>query len=147
MVAGRIPTDGGQMGPAEVWVQYSNTEQFKMRGMKFNDTFKRRLADLRKLVSRDKSRAEDDKRKVAKAIRNHPAPIYNHRGEPQWNGSEAKTLLKNDIEEGKHLTMLPSELRLTKPQYQDFEPDTFRWKIRQEARTKKYLHTLKHDAE
>ena len=141
---GMIP-DG--MAPEDVWSKCSNMPQFQLRGIKFNDTFKRQLRDLRKLVKRDKNRAEEDMNEVRRALRNHPPPSHNHRGEPQWNGSEAKTLLKADIAEGKHLIMKPGELQLTKPQYQEFEKDTFRWKIRQEVRTKKYLHTLKHDAE
>ena len=144
---GRIPLDSTQMDASEVWNRYSTTSQFKMRGMKFGETFKRRLAALRKQIGRDKDRASADKEAVARAIKNHPPAIHNHRGEPQWNGSQAQQLLKQDIDSGVHLTMKPMELRLIRPQYQEFGIDTFRWKIHQEIRTRKYLHTLKHDAE
>lgn len=147
IAAERIPLDGELMGTAEVWSNYAATAEFKMRGMKCGDTFKRRLAALRKLIKRDKNRSAHDKLEVAKAIKNHPPPSHNHRGEPQWNGSEAQQLLKDAIEEGKHLLEKPEQLRLAKPQFQAFGKDTFRWKIQQELKTKKCLHALKHDAE
>jgi len=146
---GRIPLEADRMGAAQVWCNYHSTSQFKMRGMKFGDTFKRRLTALRMQIGKDKSRAAGDQQEVARAIRNHPAPTHNHRGEPQWNGSKAQQTLKLDIAAGNHLKMTPTELWLdpARPEYQDFEPQTFRWKIQQELKTQKYLHTLKHDAE
>jgi len=124
---GRIPLDAEQMGAAKVWCNYHNASQFKMRGMKFGDTFKRRLVALRNQIRRDKNRAADDKRAVAMAIRNHPPPTHNHRGEPQWNGSVAQRLLKEDIAAGKHLEMLPAKLQMQADRmpYRDYEPDTF----------------------
>jgi len=149
--AGTVPMDATQMSAAEVWCKHAATPQFKMRGMKFGDTFKRRLSALRKLVKRDKSRADDDKDAAARAIRNHPPPTHNHRGEPQWNGSKAQALLKEDIANDRHLenNFMPSTLRMDpdRPQHQECSQDTFRWKMQQEIRTKKHLHTLKFDAE
>jgi len=147
--AGRIPLEVEQMGAAQVWCNYHNTSQFKMRGMKFSDAFKRRLSAMRKQIAKDKTRAASDQQEVARAIRNHPPPTHNHRGEPQWNGSRAQELLKLDIAAGNHLKMTATELWLdpTRPEHQDFEPQTIRWKIQQELKTQKHLHTLKHDAE
>ena len=147
IAAGNIPLEAQQMTGAEVWSQYADTVEFKMRGMKYGETFNRRLAALRKLVKKDKSRAIADTEAVAIAIRNHPPPTHNVRGEPQWNGSKAQQLLKEDITAGKHLEMSPLDLRMTRPEYQAFLRDTIRWKIHQEVKTRKYLHTLKHDAE
>ena len=147
LAAGSIPLDTQQMGPAEVWSNYAHTAQFKMRGMKFGETFKRRLAALRKQVGRDKNRAEEDHLEVLKAIKLHPAPSHNHRGEPQWSGSKAQQLLKEAIDRGDHFEKSPAELRNSDPAFKEFMLNTFRWKIHQETRTRKYLHTLKHDAE
>ena len=144
--AGLIPLDIKQMGPDEVWEKYSNTAEFKLRGMKFGDTFKRRLAALRTLVNRDKKRAGEDLQELLKAIQNHPPPINNHRGEPQWNGSRAQELLKEDVEAGEHTRKLPMELWGKRPEYKPYKK-IFKDKIYQEVKTRKYLHTLKHDAE
>jgi len=116
-----------------------------------HNTFKRCLAALRKAITKDKNRAHDDKTEVARVIRNHPPPTHDHKGEPQWNGSDAQRLLKEDVANGKHLEdkMTPTKMRMApdRPQHREFLPDTFRWKIHQEVRTKKCLHALKHDAE
>ena len=149
LAAGRIPLDSKDMGPAEVFYTYSGTLEFQIEGMEYGPTFTGRLLGLRKIVKRDKKRADDDKRELRIAIENHKPPSHNHRGEPQWNGSEAQALLKQDIADGKHLTMKPSELRWLEGReaYRFFENDTFRWKIRQEVRTSKYLYTLKYKAD
>jgi hypothetical protein len=56
-----------------------------------------------------------------------------------WHKSEAKKLLIQDIDVGKHLQMKPSALRLTRKEYEDFKIDVFRKHIYQEidSRTKR----------
>ncbi len=147
LVAGRIPLDPNEMGPAEVYYNYSGTIEFQIEGMDFDQTFRNRLRDLRKQVDRDKGRANEDEIALRIAFRNHPPPTHNHRGEPQWNGSAAQRLLKEDMELEKHLVMKPSELRMTRVEYQAYSKDTFRWKIQQEIKTKKYKYTLEYRAQ
>lgn len=115
--------------------------------MKFNDTFKRRIAALRKHVGKDQGRGKEDLQDLLRALKNFPPPTPNHRGEPQCNGSEAQKLLKEAVDRDDHMRMEPQELRRTKPQFLEFALNTFRWKIHQEVKTRKYLYTLKPDAE
>lgn len=140
---GRLELDGKEMGPQQVYEKYKGESCFQLKGMEYGPNFTRRLRDLREIVKRDKSRAIEDKQALAISIRNHPVPEKNHKGEPQWNGSAAQQLLKVDMEAGKHKFMKPSDLRKTRPEYQLFLPDTFRWKIQQNIRTEKFLYTLK----
>ncbi|CAB9521120.1 hypothetical protein SEMRO_1166_G248240.1 [Seminavis robusta] len=146
---GRIPLNEQEMGPAEVWCTYHNTLEFQMDGMEFNGNFATRLSSLRAIVKRDQGRAASDRKALEKAMKNHPVPELNHRGEPQWNGSLAQALLQQDMVEGKHETIRPSELWETRPEYKEAfsRKNDFRWKIRQEIRTKKYLYTLEYRAE
>ncbi|CAB9506772.1 hypothetical protein SEMRO_278_G106580.1 [Seminavis robusta] len=146
---GRIPLDEKEMGPAEVWCTYHDTLEFQMDGVEFNDNFATRLSSLRAIVKRDQGRAANDRKALEKAMKNHPVQELNHRGEPQWNGSLAQALLQQDMAEGKHETMRPSELWEARPEYKEAfsRKDDFRWKIRQEIRTKKYLYTLEYRAE
>lgn len=51
--AGRIPMDSEDMGPAEVYFNYSDTLEFQMKGMEFGPTFVRRLRDMRKIVKKE----------------------------------------------------------------------------------------------
>jgi hypothetical protein len=50
-----------------------------------------------------------------------------------WHKSEAKKLLKQDIDDGKHLHMKPSELRGTRKEYEDFGLEVFRKHIHQDV--------------
>lgn len=144
LASGMIPIDEEEMGPAEVYYNYSHTPEFKQRGMEYSDRFVSRLRGLRKIVKRDKSRAWEDKRAIQIALKNHPAPLLNHKGRPQWNGSIAQACLELDLAAGKHNLMMPSELWESNDEYKrTLSKDAFRWKIKQMIRTKKYLHTLK----
>lgn len=57
-------------------------------------------------------------------------------GQPQvvlWHQSNAKWMLIQDINMGKHKQILPSELRMTRAEYQMFDLKTFRNHIYQEV--------------
>lgn len=56
---------------------------------------------------------------------------------PRWDGSEAEALLKNDLDNGKHLHMKPRDLQLSRPQYSEFPGKVFRDHIQQELRARK----------
>ena len=148
LVDGAIPLDANAMGPAEVYYNYSHTFEFQLHGMEYGSTFQSRLKGLREQVSRDKDRASEDLRAFRKVRKNPPPPAFTHHGRPQWNGSEAQRLLEQDMNAGLHEQMRPQELWSMRVAYQiTLSKDAFRWKIRQMKRTKKYLYTLKHDAE
>jgi len=145
--AGRIPLDPKEMGPAEIYYNYADTLEFKMDGMEHGDTFTGRLLRLRNLIKKDKKRALKDHRALATALQNHPVPLLDDHGRPQWNGSVAQSQLKRDIAEGMHKTFTPLELynHEHRNMYRTaLSAKEFRWKIQQEVRTAKYLHTLKY---
>jgi hypothetical protein len=50
-----------------------------------------------------------------------------------WHKSEAKELLRKDIDDGKHLQMEPSALRSTREEYMGFTSEVFRKHIHQEV--------------
>jgi len=96
--AGRIPADYKKMGPAEVFFIYSDTLEFKMNGMAYDETFRSRLLALRKIVKRDRKRSRKDKKALKIALKNYPPALNDHHGRPQWNGSVAQILLRLDIQ-------------------------------------------------
>jgi len=112
LLKGNVPLCLDAMGPAEVYHNCSGTFEFQIKGMEHGATFARRLRDLRKQASGDEGQAAQDEIALKRAIDNHPVPLKNHRGEPQWNGSEAQRLLKEDIAAGKQLGLTPSKPRL-----------------------------------
>jgi hypothetical protein len=54
-----------------------------------------------------------------------------------WRNHPGKPLLRQDMDEGKHLTMAPSVLRDSRPEYSDLPYDIFRKRIGQETLARK----------
>ena len=142
LISNEIPTSYKEMGPKAVWDKYCGEKVFQ--GFNYDAAFKRRLLALRKFVAEGKSRALLDRHAFDMARRNHQAPELTSRGEPQWNGSDAQRLLKEDIASNKHIGSKPEALWWSRDEYQQFYLTTFRSHLQQEERTKKYLHTLEY---
>ena len=98
---------------------------------------------LRHHVAEGKSRADDDIEAFEAAKILNPVPPYNHRGEPQWNGSKAQEQLLIDMENEEHFKVTPKTLWESRDMHQEFELKTFRDHIHQIWQTQKCLHTLK----
>ena len=141
LTSNEIPADYHLMGPFDVWNKYCDNELFE--GMNYDGVFTRRLLTLRKQFQEGQSRAQDDLNAFNIAKTNHPPPPLNHRGEPQWNGSEAQRLLEIDMSDKKHFDLKPEDLWETRVEYKQFYLETFRNHIHQADRTRKYLHTLR----
>ena len=65
-----------------------------------------------------------------------------HRGEPVFDVSNAKMLLRGDVADGKHLTMQPALLQQLRREYHPFKPRKFKERIYQEVRRVKFLTYL-----
>jgi hypothetical protein len=103
------------------------------------DKFKERLKSIRKIVAEMDSRAEADKSALEQYISNS-----NWKGLIQWQGSGAQEAAKEDNANNMLQNIGYRQMYDNRSVYhQDFPFDDFRDKIRQEARTGKYLHTLK----
>jgi hypothetical protein len=98
------------------------------------ENFKQNLAALRERLGNFRISAELDDAAL-RSDRNH----YPIDTEGRWPGSEAERLLKEDIDEGKHLTMTPSELynHPDREPYREFGQTKFRKHIHQEVRSRK----------
>ena len=79
----------------------------------------------------------------------HPRAMHNHRGEPVFDlVADAKRLLREDVKNGVHNSMTPSQMQRTRPEYHQFEAVIFKFRIYQEIRRQKFVHylQLKRDA-
>ena len=72
----------------------------------------------------------------------YPRQTHNDRGEPLFDLSVAKLLLREDVKANRHVTMKPSEFQRTRTEYMPFKPSIFKHRIYQEVRRKKYLYYL-----
>lgn len=123
----------------QVWNDHCKDHKAFAR-MQYDAAFKRRLNSVRDDYELKAKRCEKDQKAFDIAVKNHPTPKLNFRGEPQWNGSRAQELLKLDIADGKHTTKEPIALRESKEEYKVYSLDTFRDHIYQELRLIKFQH-------
>jgi hypothetical protein len=106
------------------------------------DKFSSRLSSLRQTIKAANHRARDDEEAFQKYKQNHPPSEVANNGCIQWQGSEARELLLEDMEEGLHTTLGKMELWGQRPEYYEYFPlAVFRDKIYQEIRTAKYIYT------
>ena len=110
---------------------YKMREEYQL--YKF-EHFRTNLSNLREAIDKHHQRMKDDcsfyvqDRKLLKEIiRKHDPPII------QWHQSEARRLLKIDVDNKKHTMMKPSQLYKERVEYQDFPPDVFRKHLHQEV--------------
>ena len=95
--------------------------------------FRTNLGNLREVIEKHHGRMKEDvahyiqDRKLLKEIRKNDPPLI------LWHQSEARKLLKIDIDNKKHTTMKPSQLYISRQEYQEFAPDVFRKHIHQEV--------------
>jgi hypothetical protein len=146
LINGDIPTNYNREGgpnyhikPKMIYATYKNTDAFAGMTQK---QFTSRLNALRKIVERRNKRVLDDMHAFEIFRHNFPIHLHNHQGELRWEGSEAQTLLKEDIEMGRHLEYDRTRLFwLSRPEYQQFKRKVFLGHIDQEKRLQK-LKTL-----
>lgn len=127
ILSGRV---GADMTAEDVYVMYGQLyQQYAF------PNFKNNFKNHREAVEMEIGRMEldcagyfHDKDALSAAGRFDPSkPV-------PWHKSEAKELLKQDIDAGKHLEMKPIDLRDTREVYKLFELEVFRKHISQEAR-------------
>jgi hypothetical protein len=136
--SGEIPLAAELMSWQDVYELYKDKPEFLL-DPEMQRTFRERLKRLRDSVAESQESASYHYVCLLHDRQLHPKKMLNYRGEPRWDdGSEAKRLLRLDMDEGKHKTMRPQDLRLTRPEYMAYSRTVFRGKIDQEERSSKF---------
>ena len=133
--SGVLPLD---ITAQEAWEIYALEPVFIVEGVVF-DQFKARLAGHRKQVRRDHAQRQHEEAALVHDRQLYPRAFVNHRAEPVFDMSEAKTFLEQDVECGKPQTMTMSALHHSRQAYLKFRPDIFRQRVYQEQRRQKFL--------
>ena len=102
--------------------------------------FKARLTDHRKQALKKITQQQTEWKAYLRDVDLQPRNSHNNRGEPSFDLSPAKELLRNDVTNGLHKDMTPSELWQSRPEYMQFKLKVFRQRIYQEVRLQKYYH-------
>ena len=74
----------------------------------------------------------------------YPRQTVNNRGEIVFDLHPARDLLRQDVANKLHLTMKPSELRRTRPEYKVFKKKIFKHRVYQTIRREKFINYLEH---
>ena len=129
IIAGRVTDD---MNANQVYQMHDEYRDFPIQNFRAN--LKRLLKTIEKLQER--MRVDCEAYGHDKAILMNEAALEEAPPFIPWHRSEAKRLLKEDIENNKHKELKPRELWATKTEYQAFSLETFRKHIYQEVETK-----------
>jgi len=100
--------------------------------------FKGRLRSARAGVSKQRTRAETELALLQQDRVIHPAPAFNHRGEPRWEGSIVQQLLKQDVKDKVQEMLMHNEFYLSRPEYQTLPKSIMVGHIEQEIRLIKF---------
>lgn len=126
--------------PADMaWAYYKQKAAFS--SVQF-DQFKERLKDHRAQQNQLKKDAMSDAAALEHDEKLYPRKMKNQRGEPVFDLSPAKLLLREDVAAKKHTTMTTEFFRRSRSEYMVFKLDIFRARIKQEERRQKYLFHL-----
>jgi hypothetical protein len=137
---GILPVDAEEVTAEEAFFDvYRHMNEFaQVPFRQFSD----RLRDHRVQVQRMFNRSSQEEIALDHDWRLHPRQTHNHRGEPVFDMSEAKEKLRTDVENNVHTTMKPGELQKRFPEYAPFKKNTFKHRIYQEVRRKKFMFYL-----
>jgi len=138
---GEIPLDSKEMSSTEAFLLYP--DEFAQFGG--DKRFPGRLSTARTAHKKLEGKSEEEMAALQHDRKIHPVPTHNHRGEPTWEGSEAQFALKHDLRTGTYdpQTDWPMELFESRPEYQEYELETFRKHIQQEIHLIKLINWKK----
>ena len=103
----------------------------------FNN-FQNNLQSLKKVINKHHNWAQEDHAALNLDLLLHPRRDATAGGFPFWDSSQARILLKCDIDIGIHDQMSPKELWHNGDEYQSFSLKKFRDHLTQEQRRRKH---------
>ena len=99
--------------------------------------FKGRVARAFASGTRDSNRSAVEAAALQQDRLTHPRPAM-FAGAPQWEGSEAQRLMKEDVAAGKDEGKTPTQFRLTRPEYQVYTSTFIGGHMKQEVKLRKW---------
>jgi hypothetical protein len=137
---GLLPVDASELSAEEAWeLVYQHMAEFNE--VVFSQ-FEARLRDHRRRAKEQVTRSTRESEALAHDRHIFPRQMENGRGQPVFDLSSAKMLLRADVEDGKHLRMKPLQLQRTREEYSNFSAGVFKHRIYQEVRRQKFINYL-----
>jgi len=98
------------------------------------DRFKENLKSIKHSIEENFAIVDSDIQIVREELRNFPQSRQGCRGYPRWDKHPAKSLLREDIKEGKYKLGNAKRFQLSRAEYSEFPSSVFRDHIHQERR-------------
>lgn len=111
------------MPAAQIWAAYPQFQLYPL------DDFKKYNTNMKSLVSKKLKIVAIEEKYFKEDMTNEPEKQSTCRNTPFWNKHAAKKLLAKDIRDGLDNDLQPAQLRMTRPEYQEFPPEFFRKRI------------------
>jgi hypothetical protein len=140
LICGILPVDANELSAEEAWdICYQHMAEFV--DVVFSQ-FKDRFRDHRKVMGANATRADFESAALARDRLLFPWQTENHRGEPVFDLHPAKHLLRDDVKEGRHREMTPTQLQNYREEYKEFKAEKCKHQIYQEIRRQKFINYL-----
>ena len=136
-----LPLDEEEVSADMAWEFYRHLPEFVGPNISYIQ-FIERLAAHRQQVKKKFERSHREEAALAHDRKLYPRQTHDHRGLPVFDLHAAKLLLRQDVIDKKHETMVPSELRKTRPEYCEFKQEIFKQRVYQEVRYRKFINYL-----
>jgi hypothetical protein len=141
--SGHIRSEGEMTSAIEIeqiWNMFCVPRQ-EFAGFKFSN-FPPRLKAMQKSHAAHIGHAKVETEILRVHKQHFPTPLLDHRGHPQWHGSDAERFLKADIAARTpgETPIAPKLFYLTRAAYQIYPLDVFRKHIHQEVRLRKLIY-------
>ena len=135
-----IPLDEKELSAEEAWELYKDEEGFK--GVVDFDQFKRQLKAHRDQVSKQRKKSNKEQEAFEHDLKLYPRRLHNHKGQLKFDYSDAKLLLREDVEQGNHNILSLTELWEKHDAYQLFTQDVFAERLKQAVKRKKFVYWM-----
>jgi hypothetical protein len=136
---GYCPLSEAQFSTENAWLHYQQLPEFNE--VPFSQ-FKRQLKAHREQVLIRKERVGEEEAALIQFRRNNPRKTHNNRGEPVFDMTPGKEMLRQDVANNLHLKCSRKKLQASKKEYGILAPKKFGERVRQEVRRNKYFHFL-----
>lgn len=137
--SGFLSLDEAKVPAKEAWEKHYKG-LFEFKDVLFSQ-FEDRLADHREQVEKDHHASIKNEIAYLNSRTVYPRSPLNRNGEPVFDMSPAKDLLRQDIKAGLGKTMTPEEIRSRHSEYGVFEKSVFHNHVRQEIKRQKRLNS------
>ena len=143
--SGELELDWRKFSVRKAWEKYRYHPAF--HDIVCYEQFQSNLSPHRRSVKKSLERVNEEQAAFEHDRRLYSDTTHNQLGELKYHHSETQEFLRDDVQAGLHLDMVPSVLKSTRPEYKEYSLKKFTEHIYQEVRYQKYIYWLELERE